>query len=312
MPRYDEYMATAVVSPGSAERASRTPAPVRFGFRLADCVLGLDVADDAAKPLIENAYARLLCPAAGARVRASLQRFPDGRLHVRYGRHALRLANAADPVPVRAAYHAAREIFARFACEPQQTVALYGALCAIGEGALLLLGPTTIGKTLLALHLAHRGARFLGDETAVLSLSTGEVRAMPRRPALRESALTLLPEPGMADAIASSPNFFATERGRFWYALDSRALGGIEPFERQYALRAICIRRDRADGPAIRRLDPAQALKLAAQRAYVRPTSLAQMGALRRATRHATFFEMTLGTPDASSEALLREVQACG
>lgn len=305
-------MATAVIPPATIAGSSSAPASVRLGFGLEGSVLGLEVADDAALRLMDDAYAPLRCPPAGARVRASLRRMHDGRLQARYGRYALQLANAADPVPVRAAYHAAREIFARFACEPAQTIAIYGALCAIDGGAVLLLGPTTIGKTLLSLHLAHSGARFLGDETALLSLVNGEAYAMPRRPALRESALTLLPDARMRQNIERSSNVFPTERGRFWYALDSDTLCGLEPAARPYVLRAICVLSARGDAPVIKRLDCGVGVQQVAQRAYARPTSLAEMGSLRRATRHAAFFEMTLGTPWESSEALIREVRACG
>lgn len=311
LTRYDAGMATAVIPPAGSERGSIAPASVRLGFRLGASVLGLEVADQDALRLLDHAYSALRCPPAGARIHASLRRLSDGGLHVRYGRHALRLANASDPVPIRAAYHAAREIFARFAAERPQSVAFYGALCAIESGGVLLLGPTTIGKTLLALHLARSGARFLGDETALLSLATGEAYAMPRLPALRESAIPLLPDAAMAQGIAASDRFFPTERGRFWYALDGHALGGIEPNARPCTLRAICVLSVRADTPSLRRMEPADGVQLLAQRAYVRPTTLAELGALRRATRHATFFEMTLGDPQESSALLLREVRAC-
>ncbi|HEY9179279.1 MAG TPA: hypothetical protein VIO32_01085, partial [Candidatus Baltobacteraceae bacterium] len=216
-----------------------------------------------------------------------------------------------DPMPVRAAYHAVREIFARFACELPHTIAMYGALCAIDGGAVLLLGSTTIGKTLLALHLAHSGAQFLGDETALLSVASGEAYAMPRRPSLRESALPLLPDARMRANIEQSSSVFATERGRFWYALDGDALCGLQPNGRPHVLRAICMLSARAEVPAIRRLDSTAGLQLAAQRAYARPSTLAQMSAVKRAMRHTAFFQMTLGTPSESAALLLREVTAC-
>lgn len=308
--RYDACMATAVTPPAGSERGSIAPACVRLGFRLGSSVMGLDVADEDALGLLEHAYALLRCPPSGARVQASLRRLSDGGLHVRYGRQALRMASAADPVPARAAYHAAREIFARFASERPESVAFYGALCAVDSAAVLVLGPTMIGKTLLALHLAQSGARFLGDETALLSLSNAEAYAMPRLPALRESALPLLPK-SMARDIEASGRFFPTERGRYWYALGADALGGIEPSGRPYTLRAVCVLSARADAPSVRRMEPADGVQVLAQRAYVRPTTLAQVAALRRATRHATFLEMTLGDPQASSARLLREVRAC-
>lgn len=303
-------MATAIIPPASTEHSPDAASCVRLGFALGAAVMAVEVADAVSLRLMDDAYAPLSCPPAGARVHASLRRMNDGRLHARYGRQPLRLANAADAVPVRAAYHAAREIFARFACEPDKTIALYGALCSVDGGAVLLLGPTTIGKTLLALHMAFSGAHFLGDETALFSLVNGEAYAMPRRPSLRESALTLLDD-RMRQNVESSSNVFPTERGRFWYALDSETLCGVQPDARPHALRAICVLSARNDTPSIRRLDAGTGVQLVAQRAYARPTTLAQMSALRRATRHAAFLEMTLGSPSDSSALLLREVRAC-
>ena len=304
-------MATALISPVEAERSSVGPDCVHLGFRLGRSVLELEVTDRAARGLIEGAYAPMLCEPVGSRTRASLKRLPDGRLHVRYGRAPLAPANASDPVLLRGAYHAAREIFARFATEAPDTMAFYGALCALFGGAVLLLGPTASGKTLLALHLAHAGARFLGDETALLAPSSGEMRAMPRRPALREHDVEFLPSEPMRSAVAASESFFQTERGRFWYALDEQALCGIEPSAAAFPLRAVCVIRERGTSSAVRRLEKNDGLKQLAQRAYQRPSSLSEAGALQRATRRASFFELTLGDPQSAADLLISEVRAC-
>ena len=308
---YHGLMATAIMPPDRMERARPAAMSVHLGFRLGPSTLSLEVADAEALRLIEEAYAPLRCPLSGPRTNASVRRLSDGRLHLRYGRQALRPANAVDAVPLRAAYHAAREIFARFACEPPHTLAIYGALCAIDGGAVLLLGPTTIGKTLLSLHLAAQGARFLGDETALLSLVREEAYALPRRPALRDSALPLLPDARMAQSIAECAAVFSTERGRFWYALEDQALSGIEPSAHAYPLRAVCVLGSRGESPKMRRLDASDAVKFVAQRAYARPTSLAQIGTVRRALRRAAFFEMTLGDPSESARMLIAEVRSC-
>jgi hypothetical protein len=294
-----------------AESSLEPARSVRLAFRLGESVLGIDVDDVASLRMLDEAYGPLGCAVRPARPGASLRRLTDGRLEVRYGRRAVPLTSAADPVPLRAAYHAVREIFARFASEQQYAIAMYGAVCAIDGGAVLLLGPTTVGKTLLALHLAHLGARFLGDETALLLPAGGEICALPRRPALRENALPLVPSPEMANAVRASRSQFVTERGRFWYALDARALDGIEPCARPYPLRAVCILRERDALPQLRPLEAPQALNAVAQRAYVRPATLSQVGALRRALRNAACFEMTLGAPDASAELLVERVRSC-
>jgi hypothetical protein len=303
-------MATAAVSPAGRQGAG-SPSSARLAFGLGGASLSLDIADDATLCLVKEAYALLACEPRAARTQAFIRQLADGRLHVRYGRQTLRTASSVDPIPLRAAYHAAREIFARFACEPAQTLAVYGALCAVDRAGVLLLGPTAIGKTVLALHLANAGAQFLGDDTSLISLAAQEVYAMPRRPALRESALPLLPDPRMMQAVAEARTAFETERGRFWYALDAQALCGIEPSTRQYPLQTICILSGRGPAASMRAIDSGEAVKFVAQRAYARPTSLAQLGALRRVVRRVACFEMTLGTPRETAELLLRQVQTC-
>ena len=295
-----------------AQRSAAASPSIPLAFRLDSGVLGLEVADQAALTLVTHAYAAMQVDAAGVKMRAYLHRLSDGRIHVRYGRQILHAAGAGSaPLPLGSAYHAAREVFARFAAEAPETLALYGALCAVDGGAVLLLGPTMIGKTVLALHLAIAGARFLGDETAAISLRDGEMYAMPRRPALRESALPLLPQ-AIARGVARSECAFENGRGRFWYSLDETALDGIEPSARRYPVRAVCVINDRGEGASLRSLEPVQALKAVAQRAYGRPSSLAHVAAIRRAMRHAAFFELTLGPPEETSRLLLRELRSCG
>jgi hypothetical protein len=234
-----------------------------------------------------------------------MRRLSDGRLHVRYGRRVVSTMPARIDQVEQAAYNAAREIFARFAASIDGTMAFYGAALGVRDAGVMIVGPATIGKTLLALHASHFGATFLGDETAMLNLRNGELFAMPRLPSLRESALSLLPTEDMAAAVAASQDVFHTERGRFWYAVD-----GIVPCERALKLRVVCIVRERRD-LRIRRLDLAAALPLIGQRAYARPSELNQVAALRKALRDVICLEISLGTPQDSATGLLREVSAC-
>jgi hypothetical protein len=284
----------------------------RLAFRLGPGALVLDLSDDVAARVIERVYGPMRCDDARSHPQtAVMRRLADGRLHVRFGRRAVSTLPARAPFTEQTAYNAAREIFARFAASIEGSVAFYGAALAVRDAGVMILGPTTIGKTLLALHAAHAGATFLGDETAMLSLRSSELFAMQRRPSLRESALPWLPSSTMAAALERSQNVFQTERGRFWYALDERDLEGITPCERAVKLRAVCIIRERREYPRIRRIDLAAALPLIAQRAYARPSELNQVAALRKALRDVTCLEITLGTPQDSAAGLLREVSAC-
>jgi hypothetical protein len=284
----------------------------RHSFRLGPAALALDINDCATLRVVDRVYGPMRSAAPRNHTQmAAIRRLADGRLHVRFGRRVVSTLAAPAESAERAAYNAAREVFARFAASVEGTVAFYGTAIGVGDAGVMIVGPSTIGKTLLALHAAHLGATFLGDETAMLALRGAELFAMQRRPSLRESALPWLPTTEMARTLETSPNVFQTERGRFWYALDERDLDGIAPCERALKLRVVCVVRERREALQIRRMELAAALPLIAQRAYARPSELNQLAALRRALRDVTCLEITLSTPQESAAGLLREVSAC-
>jgi hypothetical protein len=298
--------AVATVASAGESRHASLCAAHRRAFRLGTGNLVIDISDDTAADVIDRVYGRMRSDAPRGHAQTALvRRLSDGRLHVRYGRRVISTLHSRAEAD-QAAYNAAREIFARFAASIDGTMAFYGAALGVGDAGVMIVGPAAIGKTLLALHAAHLGATFLGDETAMLDLRSGEVFAMPRRPALRESALPWLPNDAIAGEVVTSPNVFETERGRFWYALE-----GVVPSERALKLRAVCIVRDRREVSSVRRLELGAALPLIAQRAYARPSELNQIAALRKALRGVVCLEISLGTPQESATGLLREVSAC-
>lgn len=289
---------------------AQAPLRRRDFYGLAGRVLAVETDDEAAAQLLSAAYT----PANSARPlhadhSAMLRRLPDGRLSAQFDRAAMALGQSHSSVPLLSAYYAAREVFARFAAAHPESIALYGCVVSIDGNGLLILGPTTIGKTVLALHLASQGAGLLGDETAVLDFRSATIAALARKPSLRESALAYLPH-GLRTHIEQSANVMQTDRGRFWYAIDTRDSAGIAP-SRALPLRAVCIVQDRAQSFSLHRTSYGQALPAMLQRAYARPARLAQLSALRRSMRHTAFFDLHLGDPEASAAALLREVCAC-
>ncbi len=246
----------------------------RVHFALASRSLAVDVDDAFAAQILLATYGNARAhDCKTINHTASLRRLADGRLHVRFDRRGLAVGDAGHSIPLLSAYYATKEVFARFAAAHPCSIAFYGALVGIGNGAAaLILGPTTIGKTVFALHLAARGATFLGDETAVLDLRSGTVCALARKPALRETALPYLPSDEMRARVAAAEHVIETDRGHFWYALGPEDICGIAPSDRPHQLRAVCIIRQRAESCAIRRVDFAHALPALMQRAYARPS----------------------------------------
>ncbi len=115
----------------------------------------------------------------------------------------------------------------------------------------------------------------------------------------------------MRASITAADHVLETERGRMWYALRADQLGGVAPSDRAHRLGAVCIIRDRSADFAIRRVELNQSLPALMQRAYVRPSQLAQVSGLRRAMRGVPQYEISLADPQRSAGEFLREVQTC-
>lgn len=292
-------MAVAVSAPRSIQRAT---------FSLADRILAISADDEAVCQILRTTYddARV-SECRTVHHQAAIARLSDGRMHVRFDRRTLGLTDGATTIPLLSAYYAVKEVFARFASAVPRGVAFYGAAVAVNGAAVLILGPTTIGKTLFALHLAWQGATFLGDETALLDTASGSLTALARKPSLRESALGFLPA-GMPQRLAQTTHAVQTERGRFWYALAPEEIGGVAPLHKPLHLRAVCVIRERAPSWSIRRTDLAELLPSIMQRAYIRPSQLAQIAGLRRAMRGVAQYEVRLADPQTSAAGFLREL----
>jgi hypothetical protein len=290
---------------GAATAASR--ASYAFGSH----VLALDVDDPWAAQILQTTYGplRLAAPRPAAHT-AVVRRLAGDRLHVRFDRRTLMTGCAPTAVPLLSSYYVLREVFARFVSAQPSHIAFHGALSSIEGAGVLILGPASIGKTVLGIHLASCGARFLGDESAALDVRQGTARALARTPSLRESAFPYLPA-ALAARIAASPHSVQTERGRFWYALEAGHLNGIAGSDAPHRLAAVCVIRGRAEQSSVRRIDASAALPAIIQRAYTRPSQLLEISALKKALRHAAIFELDLGDPHDAAAALVEQVRAC-
>lgn len=274
----------------------------RSRFSFGGRVLSVDAGDEGAAHILSTTYGTLApAPERPPHHSAFVRRLEDGRLHVRFDRVALAAGERSAP-GVTPAYYALKEIFARFAAAIPNGVAFYSALVEIDGRAVLLAGPASSGKTLLAMHLCERGARLLGDTTALIDLRSGRVRALPRRASLRESALTFLPEE-LRRSIKASPNVTQTASGRLWYAIG-------EPDGSEYPLGAVVLLKERAQKAQLVSVDCVQALPTLLQRAYSRPFQLLEMSAIKRAMRHVKSFYLHPADPASSADLLLNGLRS--
>jgi hypothetical protein len=202
------------------------------------------------------------------------------------------------------AYAGVRDVFAAFIRVAASGSVFYGGCFALEGNAVAVFGESGIGKTVLLLHLAQAGARFLGDETFMLRSIGGTLCAVPRLPALREPSLPMLPE-ALRESVSGARAYAATPRGKkFWYALDGDDLAGITPDATAHLLSAAIFIERRSAQPALRALSQHELMHRAAERLHEKPRSLADLARLRRALHGVRAYALDLGDPAQTAQLI--------
>lgn len=270
--------------------------------------LTVAAADPAVIHLLQTAYGPLRRDRAPSASRhAKIERVACG-LRLRYG-SGLATYCTSEFGAFGATFRAVRDLFAQYCVDVCGGAAFYGACGAYGGGAFALFGESGAGKTMLLLHLAVCGARFLGDETFTLTYDGCTIRALARLPALREPGLRLLPNAEMREAVLTSPDFEQFERGRFWYALRSEHLLGIAPDSAPYALTTAFFLERSSASAALETLNCEQTLACAIRRMYRKPRTLEELVRLRAALRGVRGYRIRLDEPARAARRILGVLQ---
>lgn len=147
---------------------------------------------------------------------------------------------------------------------PEQ-LCLHAAACRIGSGAVIFPSTFRAGKSILAMALAQRGFRILGDDVVGLDTNTGEAVALGLQPRLRLP----LPEHAMGPALSA---FVTSRRGLTgrtdaYVELEDSLLAGLG--ERCPPMAVVVLDRSDAYRPAkLAGIGPAEAMRALLQQNF--------------------------------------------
>ncbi len=125
-------------------------------------------------------------------------------------------------------------------------VALHATTVARGGGGLLVAGPSTFGKTTLAVHLARRGFALLSDDVTFLDRRSGRAIPFPRAVHLRAGTRRTLPEEDLESASRAAEDTSLEE----WTLPPG---GWLRVASEPAPIRTVAILRPREDGAGVRR-----------------------------------------------------------
>jgi hypothetical protein len=208
-------------------------------------------------------------------------------------------------------FNAARDVFSRFAAADTSCWTFYGAALKLADGALLLVGPTKSGKTILALHLVARGANLYGDETFVIDRRGGLAEGLQRRIMVREPGLPMLPTQTMRNVCLTSPHYITRQNLRLWFALDPNELAGrsVEASPTQ-PIGLIVIEPAGSGKSQMEVLSPAQGYAELARRLYKPADDLDIFLDFQKVLNGMRSYRLTLGDPAEAARQILQAFSA--
>jgi hypothetical protein len=211
-----------------------------------------------------------------------------------------------------AAFYATRDVFALFASLDPGAWAIYGAAVELAGKAVVLLGPSGAGKTILTLHLVARGAQLYGDETFIVDRPGGKVEGMPRHLLLRESSLRFFPNERMRKVCQNSPRAVATKHGRLWYAIDPEQLFARDVSAKPARIGAVLLIARQSGVTSIEDVHSKAGLMELTRRLYRRPADLAEIAALSECCGDVPTYRVSPDDPAIAARLVCERIAACG
>lgn len=184
-------------------------------------------------------------------------------------------------------------------------VSLHAAALRFGMHAFAITGLSTAGKSTTALACAAAGASLFSDERCIVR--SGLVIPYPRAINVRAGGLQML-----IDGLPESDirRRLEPHRGKDWESVRFTSLFGDRPFPQPAPLRAIFAITGFANKTSIRAIAPSRMLPVAKSGALCGAQGLDRIARLLALLNSAACYEMELGPPFESAQAILREVNS--
>lgn len=210
--------------------------------------------------------------------------------------------------PFLAAFYGNREVFIHAMLANTRSWPVYAAAVRTTAGAVLLVGPSCSGKTVLTLQLMLLGADFYSDESLFIDRSSGAISALKRHMMIREPALQYLP----AEIIRTIRSLFDCEQcadGKLWYAVDAEKLirTGINAFPAPLCA-VVFLSSHRAERPALKRLPAALGTVILRSRVHRGITDM-QTAELRKLLDGVPMYGLTAGLPQETARLLIQALR---
>jgi len=231
-------------------------------FAILDRSLSIESDSSEVMQYVGSAYARLRDPGqpqGGQRDRGCILYAGAPTPLVTFNDAPLAFAARQLGTPFAAGFYASSALFRMSLRRSRGWRSIYAAGLSIRGRAVLVAGPSKIGKTTLALELLRRGARLYGDEFVCIRNRGNVIAGFPRTMMVRENTLALVDDNRLRAACTNERSRF--DRGaRVWNFVDAGEIFGEAVFARPAALSAaVLLDREPGSRPVLERLSSAAA-----------------------------------------------------
>lgn len=262
-------------------------------YSLPGCVFRLATDDPALLRRVDTIFGEFGCDRLPVSAVDEYRISPDGTSY-RLDRNGDLLARFAvrEAAVEHLEWHVTRTALATV----KHSVALHAAGVARGGQALLLVGPSGIGKSTLTMCLLRQGLSYLSDEAVLVSIATQEVEAFPRAIGLERSGSTMIEFP-------ATGNSHDTQYGkRYVRPSDFGASVPTVPLK----VAAIVLLRDPAGVTELTRIGQGEALPYLVRQVFATGPADVVFETLTQLVSKAAVYTLQAGDPDTAAPLLLR------